>query len=157
MAWVFSVDIYNEKGFFSLPDRLPTEGELVGKLSSKAQMTTLTNDKELLFCDGKICQIFQNSKWIVHSELIEERFFGPAMVTLANGIYVFGGNQNSKNCHLTSEFLPNGSKVWVKGPNIPEPGFQEGSAVVISDTEVVLTGGLDCGGKRVMKYSTMSY
>ena len=52
---------------------------------------------------------------------------------------------------LTSEFLPNGSTVWVKGPNIPEPGFEEGSVVVISETEVVLTGGIGCGGKRIMK------
>ena len=57
---------------------------------------------------------------------------------------------------LTSDFLPNGSTVWEKGPNIPEPGFQVGSAVVISDTEVVLTGGIGCGGKRIMKYNTIT-
>ena len=56
---------------------------------------------------------------------------------------------------LISEFLPNGSTVWVKGPNIPEPGFEEGSAVVISATEVVLTGGSNHGnGRTMMKYNT---
>ena len=144
---MFSVDILNENGVFSLPNRLPTEGELVGKVYCKAQLTTLTNAKELFFCDGKICQIFQKSKWIVHSELNEYRYWGSALVTLANGIYIFGGNSHE----MTSEFLPNGSKTWVKGPNIPEPGFEEGSAVVISETEVVLTGGIGCGGKRIMK------
>ena len=66
MAWVFSVDIYNEKGFFSLPDRLPTEGELVGKLTSKAQMTTLT--KNYFFAMEKSARYFKtvNGLFIVN-------------------------------------------------------------------------------------------
>ena len=122
-------------------------------------MIVFTNDKELLFCDGEICQIFKKGRWIFHSKLNASRIFGASMVTLANGIYVFGSNPRYGNYHLSSEFLPNGSKIWEKGPNIPEPGFECGSAVAISDIEVVLTGGLDHGygkgdGRTMMKYNT---
>ena len=53
-------------------------------------------------------------------------------------------------------YLHVGQTVFTpKGPNIPEPGFEEGSAVVISATEVVLTGGSNHGnGRTMMKYNT---
>ena len=95
-ALLYSVGIFNGKGVISLPDRLPTEGQFKRCHTS---LVVLTNDKELFFCDSKICQIFHKGRWVFHSKLNRSRLFGASMVTLANGIYVFGSNPRCYDNH----------------------------------------------------------
>ena len=56
-----------------------------------------------------------NQKWTYHSTLTSVRDFSVA-ITMKDGVYIFGGWSNP----LTSDFLPNGSKNWMKGPEIPK-------------------------------------
>ena len=113
----------------------------------------LTNDLKILVCGGfakdfmECLQLKRNGTWVFYSYLNFPRSLGTAIV-MPNGVYYFGGVRSPE----TSEFLPNGKRVWVKGPMIPKPGFEIGSGVRISDTELLLLGGRG-SESRILKYN----
>ena len=126
-------------------------------LITKVLMMSYTNIKKLLVSDGKSCQIFQNGQWKYHSELLERRYMGGLMITMPNGIYVFGSRcgGETEDIMKSSVFLPNGKNIWQKGPKIPGPGFASGHGVAISPTEIVFTGGAR-SPFRVLKYNIVT-
>ena len=126
-------------------------------LISKVLMMSYTDAKELLVSDGKSCQIFQNGQWKYHSELLERRYSGGLMITMPNGVYIFGSRSGGEETYImkSSVFLPNGKSIWQKGPEIPGPGFASGHGVAISPTELVLTGGT-YSPLRVLKYNIVT-
>ena len=85
--------------------------------------------------------------WIHHSALTQKRV-NSASVTMANGIYIFGGDFSP----ITSDFMPQNNKgVWQAGPLIPHHGFARGCGVQISPEELLLIGGLE---DRIIKFNT---
>ena len=100
--------------------------------------------------EGKDVLILKGGKWLHHSELGGARI-GSVVVTMPDGIYVFGGMHNAE----TSEFLPNGQNIWQEGPSLPKKGIWAGSGVPISQHELVLVGGYSTE-KRVMKFNILT-
>ena len=79
-----------------------------------------TSNKDVLLCGGRSreCFILNKKEWKVHSTLSRRRENAVA-IEMPNGIYLFGGT----SCPYgpsTSEFLPNVSNVWEKGPKFPK-------------------------------------
>ena len=133
---------------------------------NSAHSLVLTNDFKIMSCGGSIanddfdnrqkCFILEKENWVHHSTLSKARCSAIA-ITMPDGIYVFGGcGVNS----TTSEFLPNGSKVWEQGPEIPEPGLWDTSGIKVSDEELLIIGGQAClfqpALSRIMKYNIVT-
>ena len=115
-------------------------------------MVTL-NGNQLMAIVGRYCQVYQDCQWKPHSELAFTRYFGAVAITMKNGIYVLGGNQNPTK----SESLPSGSKKWEQGPNIPDPGFSHGHGCMVSCEEFVLSGGsFYQSSSRVIRYNIIT-
>ena len=115
-----------------------------------------TNDLKILVCAGftevsrqsnECFQLERNGNWVLHSFFRFPRSLGTA-ISMPNGVYYFGGVFSPE----TSEFLATGEKNWVQGPAIPNPGLKCGSGVKISDTELLLLGGVG-SENRVLKYN----
>ena len=114
----------------------------------------LTNEKKLLICGGynneQNCLIFKENNWLKHSFLIEPRKHA-STVTMPIGTFIFGGDSSPN----TSEFLPNGSKSWKIGPDIPGKGLNSGCGLRISNHELLLIGGY-WSKRKIIKYNTKS-
>ena len=113
------------------------------------------NSNQLMAIVGKYCQVFQDCRWIPHSELAFVRRCGAIAITMKNGIYVLGGEKNPTK----SEFLPNGSNKWEQGPNIPDPGFSYGHGCMVSCEDFILTGGsafIPDQSFRVIRYNIIT-
>ena len=140
----------------------------IGPLPSEnsAHSLVLTNDFKIMSCGGSIsadeednrqkCFLLEKEKWVYHSTLSKARCSAIA-ITMPDGIYVFGG------CGIhstTSEFLPNGSKIWEKGPEIPDPGLWDACGIKVSDEELLIIGGHPCrfqpAMSRILKYNIMT-
>ena len=90
----------------------------------------------------------KDNQWQEHSNLTNKRIWASA-VSLPGGIFLFGGLYS----HTTWEWLPSGINQWQSGnTNIPE-GLDQGCAVKINDTEILLIGG-EKTYKRVLKFNT---
>ena len=136
------VEMYNGNTTVQLPP-------IMTSLGNYPYMLAKLNGNELIAIIGRNCKVFKDCRWKPHSKLPFMRHFGAIAITMVNGIYVLGGTPSP----TTSEFLPNGSDKWERGPNIPEPGFLCGHGCVISNDEFILTGGKGCH-KRVIKFNT---
>ena len=81
----------------------------------------LTNNNDLICFGGNLknCYILKNEKWKVQSTLNFKRY-GGVFVKMPKGIFAFGGKIDPNS----SEFLPNGSTVWIMGPKIPKINIQ---------------------------------
>ena len=76
---------------------------------------TLSNG-DILSCGGKSqkCFVLKKQEWVEDSTLERDRS-GAVGIQMPDGIYLFGGIDSP----YTSQFLPNSSTVWKKGPDIP--------------------------------------
>ena len=113
----------------------------------------MTHDQKILLCGGwneKSCREMKSNNWEQHSSLNEERSHASAFV-MKTGIFLFGGESSP----TTWEWLPNnGSPQWIPGDSdIPDPGFDNGCGVKISETEIALIGGAvyNSGWKGIKK------
>ena len=135
---------------------------------------TITNNNELLVAGGctskefkpsRICYVYKRNSWFLLSTLHEFRIY-PSMITMPNGVYIFGGVKHplpkeptpeNTSCD-NSEFLSNGSEEWQLGPKIPVPGIQAASGVAISNDEILLSGGRGNSNKiLIFKISTSTW
>ena len=117
----------------------------------------IQNDEQILLCGGtgnmQKCLAFQDGKWSNHSDLNEKRKFATA-IAMPKGIYIFGGYGSSVT---TWEWLPKGQSVWQSGrESIPDPGFELGCGVQVSEHELLLIGGKNTY-QRILKFSTKTH
>ena len=149
-----------ERGFNSrevtlIGDKKCSFPQLPIGVSSRQPSMILTNDEEILVCEGFRCKVMRGQRWVTHSDLNEITKQASA-VTMDNGIYIFGGvSQPTK-----TQFLPNGSTRWQEDSEIPKlsgeffSGHNVGCAVKISDFEVLLIGGgFHSPKKRIIKFN----
>ena len=123
----------------------------------------LNNDNELMVLGGdgppdqiyQDCLVYRKSAWKYHSKLMNPRISSSA-VNMSDGIYIFGGRTKDwKRCLRTCEFLPNSDSQWrYLDTSIPKPGYMGGSAIAISNNEILLTGGNAPTKKRMMTFNT---
>ena len=116
------------------------------------QPSLVQTSEEILICggsnNGQKCMELKDNQWQEHSNLKNKRIWASA-VSLPGGIFLFGGLYS----HTTWEWLPSGINQWQSGnTNIPE-GLDQGCAVKINDTEILLIGG-EKTYKRVLKFNT---
>ena len=83
-------------------------------LFSELPTVIFNNSGKLMYCVDEVWFILEDDEWKIHSELLV-RMRRRVMVQMSNGIYVFGDWAG----RITSEFLPNESHQWEKGPHIP--------------------------------------
>ena len=126
--------------------------KLPSSYANYAHCMVITNDNKLMTFggnheDGKQSYELSKDIWQKQNPLTKPRFMAVA-VTMTDGIYCFGGFDNS----CTSDFLPNGKSVWQAGPEVPGPGIENGHGVAISPTELLLVGGLQTKDK-ILKYN----
>ena len=100
--------------------------------------TVLVHKNELIVVAANYCFIFENGSWLFHSCLNKSRR-NAIVISMPRGIYVFGGHDSP----YTSEFLPNGHKVWQDGPKIPRPGivWLGGVGAPVSQNELIFVTG----------------
>ena len=116
---------------------------------------------------SKLCYEFAGRQRVYHSTIPSERDFSVG-ITMPNGIYLFGGWTNP----YSSDFLPNNSKTWIAGPDLPINEFEnikdticttkgvyeefcQISGLKISNQELVLVG-LGMYHTELMKYNIVS-
>ena len=143
-----------------------------------AHCMTVANNNELLVAGGytyaytrktykpsRICYVYKRNSWFLLSTLNEMRIYS-SMITMPNGVYIFGGAKHplpkeltpENASHDTSEFLPNGSGEWQLGPKIPLHGLYGASGVAISNDEILLSGGRHFSNRiLIFKISTNSW
>ena len=103
----------------------------------------------IILCGGlpneKQCLMLNNSTWSNFNELIFPRSFS-TLISTQQRHYIFGGGGKSK---YTSEYLDSESQQWQRGPDIPS-GMKFGCGVRVSETELVLIGGLSTLNRTIM-------
>ena len=92
-----------------------------------------------------------NEKWTLFNYLRHPRVHS-AIIPMKTETYFLGGTASESM--TTSEILSHNSITWQEGPDIPEPGFNEGCGVRISDTEFLIIGGRNT--KKILKFNTRS-
>ena len=99
------------------------------------------------------CFQLDNGTWKEHSTLQRRRGYS-AIVTTDQGTFIFGGNEYSKSY----EFLPIGSKMWMKGMPSQLPGgiFDASPIEVKSKQEIWLIGG-NPKRKRILSFDINSH
>ena len=114
------------------------------------------NSGELMYCGNKLCLVLKDGEWKIHSEFLELNK-QKVMVQMSNGIYAFGGKKRGffDSFETTSEFLPNKSHHWQRGPYIPYN--EDASALAISTNEFILIGGKGMNaGKTILKFNILT-
>ena len=94
--------------------------------------------RETFYSKTMLCYLFTNKKWSFHSSFKTEFHGSTCMIPMPNGIYIFKGKEQN------AYFLPRGSYIWKKGPELPKPYEEFWTSIEsghkISEEEFVLLG-----------------
>ena len=113
-------------------------------------------EREALHSKIMLCYLYTNKKWSFHSSFKTEFHGSTCMIPMPNGVYIFKGKEQN------AYFLPRGSYIWKKGPELPKP-YEEfwtsiESGQKISEEEFVLLGcdtSSDPNDMRIYRYNIM--
>ena len=126
--------------------------------SREGHVTFSTPDGLVMVCGGYTSSTYHASclrynleedTWTHHSNLRKARS-GAAVVTLAGGVYVIGGD-NRTDYYDTTEFLATGSSLWTPGPQLPGGSVTTACAVPLSDHGFLLISAY-----AVVEYSSLT-
>ena len=126
--------------------------------SREGHVTFSTPDGLVMVCGGYTSSTYHASclrynleeeTWTQHSNLSKART-GAAVVTLAGGVYVMGGD-NRIEYYDTTEFLAVGSSLWTPGPQLPGGSMTGACAVPLTDHSFLLISAY-----AVVEYSSLT-